>query len=302
MRELNKVHLTGLRAVEAVGRLGTVHNAAEELGVTPGAVSQRIQKTEAALGCKLFKRTSKGLLPNEMGEKVVQRLTDGMASLASAITIIDQSHMRSLTVSVMPVFANRWLVWRLPRFTQQYPDIRIQIESDDRNIHPDRLQTDVSIRLREEPWSGVTAELLLEQKIFPVCSPELASRISTPSHLKSVPIIRGGFLHDAWDRWLQPYEMTDDMLPNGPTFTDPSVCLDAALSGQGVYVASEILACQAIECGHLIELFNDRRSTGYGLWSVVGKASVRKKGVQQFQSWMKEEMSHSISSWRRSQH
>ena len=199
----------------------------------------------------------------------------------------------------MPVFANRWLVWRLPRFTEQYPNIRIQIESDDRDIHPNHLQTDLSICLRTEPWPGVSAELLLEQKIFPVCSPELAARIIKPSDLKSVPIIRGGFLHDAWDKWLQPYEMTDEMLPRGPVFTDPSVCLDAALSGQGVYIASEILACQAIENGQLTAPFKDRRRTGFGLWSVVGSSRARKKDVQQFQSWMKEEMSYSVGSWRR---
>lgn len=299
MRELNRIHLSGLRAIESVGRLGSLAGAAKELGVTAGAVSQRINKTEEALKCKLFIRTSKGLVPNEIGEKVLHQLTDGMASLASAVSLADRSLATSLTVSVMPVFANRWLVWQLPRFTALFPHVHIQIDSDDRDVHPEQLQTDLRIRFGKGSWPGVEAEPLLEQRVFPVCSPDVAARLAEPNDLRSVPIIRGGFLPGTWDMWLHPYEMTEAMLSNGPKFTDPSLCLDAAMSGQGVYMASEILACRSIELGHLVEPFDDRRSTGFGLWSIVGRASAHKKDVMRFKSWLKEEMSRAVCSWRK---
>ena len=112
MKSLNQVHLNGLRAVEAVARLGSLQAAAEELGVSIGAVSQQVIKTEQQLGRTLFERTSRGMVPVETAAEILSRLSDGMRHLSSAVTLAKRSDDRLLTISVAPVFAARWLVHR----------------------------------------------------------------------------------------------------------------------------------------------------------------------------------------------
>ncbi|MBL4906933.1 MAG: LysR family transcriptional regulator, partial [Sneathiella sp.] len=147
MNNLNKVQLAGLRAIEAVGRLGTLRLAAEELGVTPGAVSQQVQKTEQQLGCLLFERRPKGLTATTMGAEVIRRLSSGMAELSAAVALTETREENVLTVSVAPVFAGKWLVWRLKSFNEQYPHIRVRVDASIDLVDPNISDVDVCIRV-----------------------------------------------------------------------------------------------------------------------------------------------------------
>lgn len=297
MRELNKVPLSGLRAVEAAGRLGTALAAAEELGVTPGAISQRIQKTEEALGLPLFKRTSKGLLLTPTGQDIMPLLTRGMTDLASAISVLDSSRDHCLTVSVAPIFASRWLVWRLRKFNDLYPHIRIRIDPNVNLLNPDHDDVDACVRVGCGGWPNVTSELLLEQRVFPVCSPELAKQLSSPSDFAKVPIIRENESLHGWSEWLAAFDLTPDFLSDGPTYADGSLCLDAAMTGQGVFMAWETLACDAVNAERILAPFAQRSPTGAKYWFVTGREKSRKKTVSLFRSWLKSELSNSIRDW-----
>ena len=121
MERLNQVHLNGLRAVEVVGRLGTLALAAEELGVSIGAVSQQILKTEQQLGRTLFTRTPKGLVPTPFGTDVLAYLERGFRELARGVALAQEPNRELLTVSVAPVFAAKWLVPRLAQFPAGAP-------------------------------------------------------------------------------------------------------------------------------------------------------------------------------------
>ena len=116
MQNLNRIPPSYLRAIEAIGRRGSLSEAAAELGVTSGAVSQRLAKAEAALGITLFHRAPGGLVPTDLCARVLPGLTQGMEMLSSAVTQIETADRCSLTVSVAPLFASRWLVWRLQKF------------------------------------------------------------------------------------------------------------------------------------------------------------------------------------------
>jgi len=297
MRDLNKVPLTGLRAVEAAGRLGTVVKAAEELGVTSGAVSQRIQKAEEALGQLLFKRTSKGLLLTPSGSDIMPLLTRGMSDLASAVSLLDPSRDDCLTISVAPIFASRWLVWRLRKFNDLYPHIRIRIDPNVKLLNPDHDDVDACVRVGCGGWSNVTSELLLEQRVFPVCTSEMAARLSSPGDLAGVPIIRENESLHGWSEWLAAFDLTPDLLNDGPTYADASLCLDAAMTGQGVFMAWETLACDAVHAERIAAPFPQRMETGAKYWFVTGREPSRKKVVSLFRSWLKSELSDSIRDW-----
>lgn len=297
MRELNKIPLSGLRAVEAAGRLGTVVGAAEELGVTPGAVSQRIQKAERALGRQVFKRTSTGLILTPSGREILPLLTRGMTDLASAISMVDPSRDNCLTVSAAPIFASRWLVWRLRKFNELYPHIRIRIDPNAMLLNPDHDDVDACVRVGCGGWANVTSEVLLEQRVFPVCTADMATQIKSPEDFANVPIIRENESLHGWAEWLAPHGLSPEILDDGPTYADGSLCLDAAMTGQGVFMAWETLACDAVNAGRITAPFPERAETGAKYCFVTGREKSRKKIVGLFRSWLLSELSESIRDW-----
>jgi LysR family transcriptional regulator, glycine cleavage system transcriptional activator len=246
MRNLNRIPLSSLRVIEAIGRLGMLARAAEELGVTPGAVSQRLGKSEEAMGRRLFLRAPSGLAPSELCAGVLPRLTRALGELSAVVDEIDTARRCALVVSVAPIFASRWLIWRIRRSNEQWPEISVRIEPNVALIDLDASDVDVEIRVGRTPGPGADAVRLLGQLVFPVCSPALAPQIRTLDDIFALPIIRENARLYGWDAWLAASGSVAE-LPAGPTYRDASLCLDAAVTGQGVFMAWETLACDALK-------------------------------------------------------
>jgi DNA-binding transcriptional LysR family regulator len=291
MRNLNRFHLNGLRALEAAGRLGSLRAAAEELGVTIGAVSQQILKAEEQFGRPVFERHPKGLKPTPFGQELLRYLNAGFAEISAGLALADRRREGVLTVSVAPVFASKWLVWRLQRFREQHPDIRIRIDADVALVDPNASDVDVCIRVGRGDWPNVRAERLLDQLVFPVCSPALAERLHRPGDLAHVPIIREPTPMFGWDAWLVPNGLDETILGDGPVFSDASLCLDAAIAGQGVFLGWETLACDALSMGRLCAPFPDRYATGIAYWFVTSRSVPSTRAVGAFRDWLKAELS-----------
>ncbi len=152
MSGLNLVHLNGLRALEAVGRLGSLQAAAAELGVTVGAVSQQILKAEAQLGRPVFQRLPKGMVATEWAVPVLAKLTEGFESLSQAVCAARRRDDTLLTISVAPVFAARFLVHRLDRFSALHPDIRLRIDATTALVDFAAENVDLGIRVGAGRW------------------------------------------------------------------------------------------------------------------------------------------------------
>lgn len=294
MKNLNSIHLSGLRAVEAVGRLGSIKTASEELGVTMGAVSQQVQRTEAQLGVQLFERQNRLLLPTPHLMAMQPHLTSAMSSLSTAIATTQRGREDALTISVAPVFAGKWLVWHLKKFNRAFPDVRVRVEATVDLVDPDASDVDLCIRVGEGPYPGLNAEKLLNQRVFPVCSPALADQIKGPEDIGRLPIIRDPGQMFSWQTWLDLFGLNESILQDGPTFSDGSLCLDAAIAGQGVFLAWETLAVYAVKSGQLVSPFPQRPATGLGYWLISGKNAPRTKAKQAFGNWLKEELQTSI--------
>ena len=199
MDNLHHVHLNGLRALEAAGRLGSLQRAADLLGVSAGAVSQQIIKAERQLGAVVFDRTPRGLQPkSSAGKALLARLTAGFRELDAGVALVGGEPDTALTVSVAPVFASKWLVPRLGRFRQRHPDIRVHLEATTELIDPDRSDIDLAIRVGSGNWPKVKVEFLLAQEVFPVCAPELAAQLSTPGDIAKLPVIRDSYSNLEW--------------------------------------------------------------------------------------------------------
>lgn len=286
MHDLNSVNLGALRAAEAVSRLGSLRAAADELGVTTGAVSQQIIKLEAQLGRPLFDRRPKGLVPNEAGDALTAHLADGFAALARGVALARRRPTDAITISVAPVFAGKWLVWRMGHFTQAHTGIRVRIDASVDLVEPHAGMVDACIRVGRGDWPGVEAERLFPQRVFPVCAPEVAERLREPRDLTGVPIIREPHTMFGWNVWLGPNGMDEEQLGDGPVFSDASLCLDAAVAGQGVFLAWETLAQDALQMGRLTAPFPGRFRTGISYWFVEPKGLRRSPQVEAFRTWL----------------
>ncbi|MBK4217344.1 LysR family transcriptional regulator [Paracoccus caeni] len=297
MHQLNRISLSGLRAIETTARLGSLSAAAEELGVTPGAVSQRISRTEAQLGQPVFHRSGTGLLLTDLGRDVTAALSRGMAELAAAVALADPAGDDLLNVSVAPLFASRWLIWRLPRFNALYPDIRVRIEPVSRMVTPGPGGIDLCIRVGKGDWPDVRLERLLDQRVLPVCAPTLAAKIDTPADLLRQPVIRENDRLAGWREWLSPHGLAPDAIPGGPVLADGGLCLDAAISGQGVFMAWETLASDALSFGQLVAPLPGRIATGDSYWFVTAKTGRRKPAIVRFRDWLRGELAETSGHW-----
>lgn len=297
MRNLNSVSLSAIRVIEAIARTGSLVRAAEELGATPGALSQRLSKAEASLGQPLFVRLSTGLRPTESCARIVPRLTLALTELSASLTELKRSESTTLTVTVAPIFASRWLIWRIGRFNQKYPAISLRLLPTADVIDLDHSDVDVGIRFGRDSAAMDGAFKLIDQRVFPVCSPELSRSIQKPQDLFQFPIIRENDQLSGWEVWLAALGLGQPEMKVGPTYADGSLCLDAAMLGQGIFMAWQTLASDALERGQVVAPFSDRVLSGASYWFITNRWSAQKPAVRQFREWLGEEMACSLRYW-----
>ncbi|MBL4906561.1 MAG: hypothetical protein JKX94_03840, partial [Sneathiella sp.] len=136
----------------------------------------------------------------------------------------------------------------------------------------------------------VNALKLIDHRIFPVCSPQMAAMLKEPQDLAKVPIIRDPGAMFSWNTWLEPNGLDETILGDGPHFSDGSLCLDAAIAGQGVFLAWETLANDALERDRVVAPFEGRYPSGFSYWFVTGLFLKKSRSVQAFEDWLRHEL------------
>lgn len=291
MKDLNRIHLNGLRALEAVGRLGSLQAAGDELGVSVGAVSQQVIKAEAQLGLTVFRRTPKGMVATEAAQPMLARLSQGFRTLSEGLSLARASDDTLLTISVAPVFAARFLVHRLDRFSALHPDVRLRIDATTTLADLGADGVDLGIRVGRGKWAGVDATLLMPQMVFPVCAPALAKKLKRPQDVLSLPAIIDGQAMFSWDVWFKAAGVTPRPMTQRYVFNEASLCLDAAIAGEGVMLAWQTLAAHPLEKGRLVEPFGIRAATGFGHYFVTPAGLRQPPKVKAFHAWLTQELS-----------
>lgn len=295
--DLNAFHLNGLRAVETVARTGSLQKAAAELGVSASAVSQQIGRTEKQLGKPVFTRTPAGLVLTEFGKQFTARLSTGFGELSRAVALAREEQLCTLVISVAPAFASRWLVPRISRFFALHPEILLRIDASARLADLDRSDIDLAIRMGDGSWPNVHADLLLDQEIFPVCAPSIARQLGSIDDLAKVAVLTDTGSMIAWDRWFDAAGVAPVTPKRGAAFTDPMLCLDAAIAGQGVMLAWQLLAADALADGRLMAPFGVTAASGLGYY-LATPASVRdSRKVAAFRKWVKEEIAVTMATF-----
>jgi LysR family transcriptional regulator, glycine cleavage system transcriptional activator len=285
--------LSALRSFEAAARLLSFTKAAAELNVTQAAVSHQIKSLEEWLGLKLFRRAHRALYLTDAGQSYLPVVREAFAKLVEGterLTSLDQAG--PLTVSVLPSFAAKWLVPRLPRFRRVNPEIDVRIDAAVRLVDFAREQVDVAIRNGLGGWPGVHAEKLMSEDVVPVCSPALVN--GTPPLHRPGDLARHVLLHDdgaiTWQIWLQAAGVEGVDWRRGPLFNDSGMLVQAAVDGQGVALARTALAEADLKAGRLVMPFDFKLPSSFAYYIVYPPQHGSRPKVQAFRAWLISEV------------
>lgn len=287
------IPLNAIRAIEIVARKGALAPAAEELGVTPGAVSQHLRRAEERLGHPLFERTTQGLRPTEQLARILPQLTQGLAMLAGALDSLRAADEHVLTVTMGSVFASRWLIWRIAKFNALHPKIEVRLVVTGNMIDLAHSDIDCGIRFGAGGWPGVTAERVVEGRYSPVAAPPVAQRLRSPADLARVPVINDTQSMLPWGPWLEATGLDPAMPLSGPTYDDPALAFDAAISEQGVLMTVDLMSADAVSDGRLVRPFAGSVPTPLGYWFIVAENKREPAKTRLFREWLKREINDS---------
>jgi LysR family glycine cleavage system transcriptional activator len=242
--------INALYAFEAAARYLSITRAADELNVTPSAVSHRIRGLETRLGVALFHRNRRHLMLSDAGQRLYPGIRDGFGRIAVALADLDGLQQRGiLTVSMLSTFASRWFIPRLPRFQQAHPDIEVHISTTMRPVSFERDGVDAAIRYGGGDWPDLHADRLLGEEITPVCHPDLIA--GDPPLREIADLAHHTLLHaearpEDWPLWLkmQGYERLKPA--QTVTFDSTNFTLEAAQQGAGVAIAAMEFVADAL--------------------------------------------------------
>ena len=197
--------LKGLRAVEAVGRHGTISGAANELFVTPGAVSRQVNLIEDHFGCKFFLREQGGMVLTEIGRKYLEQVTEAFQIIdAAGVHTKRQDTGRRLTIRSLGAYTTEWLLRHISEFEEMHPDLQIQIKGHKRPVNFDTDEADIGIALGSGNWTGLNSEYLFRPHLTAIASAKyMAGReINDLDDLHEYRLIQPMDIRPNWRDWL----------------------------------------------------------------------------------------------------
>jgi len=286
--------LNALRAFEAAARHLNFSRAADELAVTPGAVSQQIQNLEDYVGAALFKRTPKGLLLTDAAQTALPALREAFDRLAEAASLLTAAvDGRRLTVSVAPSFAAKWLVPRLGLFEAAHPQVDVWLSADMEVVDFALGEIDLAIRYGAGRYPGLEVVKLMSETVIPVAGPDYleANPVRAPADLAHHVLLHDGS-PDAddscpdWSMWLAARQIKGVDGTRGPRFNQSSLVIEAAAAGRGVALAKRALAQADLDSGRLVAPLQDATAVDFAYFVVHPKAKGRLPQVKAFVSWI----------------
>ena len=257
--------LNALRAFEAASRHMSFQKAAEELNVTPSALSYQIRQLEDFLQTPLFVRLNRAVALTEAGGRIAPGIADGFERLQEAMARLrPASPPNVLTVSTGPAFAAKWLSPRLHRFIELHPDIEIRISAMLKlsDMHNDEI--DVALRFGGGNYPGLHVEALMDDTVLPLISPRLLEQFGgtlSASDLSKLTLIHddtANFMPNpiTWSHWLKAMRITDVDGARGVRFSHADHALDAALDGAGIVLGRFLLGARDMDAGRLVAPFD----------------------------------------------
>jgi LysR family glycine cleavage system transcriptional activator len=301
--------LNALKAFESAARHMSLKRAAQELSVTPAAISHQVKALEDYLGVKLFRRLNRALELTAAARAALPKLRDGFDSLAQAVAAMrPQTDSGQVTVSAAPSFATRWLMPRLHRFFASHPEIDVRVSARMRlvtrggqNSVAERTtidnwleESDLAILYGHGDYPGVRVDKLLALTIAPICSPRLVqgeNPLRQPQDLSHHTLLHDdtGTLYDGiafWDVWLRSAGVSDVDASRGSHFSHAVLALEAASDALGVVATFPLLAAAGLAAGRLILPFELQVTLQSAYYLVCSETAELRPAVAAFRDWL----------------
>lgn len=303
--------LNTLRLFEAAGRLLSFKAAAAELHLTPSAVSHGVQSLEDWLGVPLFIRGPRGLALTEAGTVYLPQIRDTLDHLVKATDAVPGRRPGGrLAVSVAPSFGLRWLIPRLPRFSERYPAIEVSVDTTHRHVDFPRDGVDLAIRMGQGDWPELEAICLAREELVPVCAPSLAPGIRQPTDLDSATLLHVVTVAEDWRYWLVQAQLPTDRIAGsqvtgnyvtggqvtggqvtgGLRFDTIHMALEAAAEGLGIAIGRLPLIATDIAAGRLVPVLGPPRPCTTSYWLVTTRDALARPEVTAFRDWIRAEL------------
>jgi LysR family glycine cleavage system transcriptional activator len=284
--------LHALHCFECVSRHLSVKLAAEELHVTPAAVSQQLVKLEAVLGLELFERSTRGMRLSPAGMAYFNGIKGAFRQIEDATKQLRTSALQSvITLSCTTVFAMQYLLPRLPDFHALYPMLDVRISTTHRLVDFAHDDVDFAVRHGLGNYPGLQAEVLIDDELVPVCSPRLLhpkKRLKSPEELAAYPLLHNEN-RDDWRLWLEAVGALGVDATRGTIFGDSNTMIEAAAAGHGVALARPALLSRQLQEGRLLMPIRAGLPTNMAYYLVYPRHLVLRPEAQLFRNWLLEQ-------------
>lgn len=284
--------LNTLVAFEAAARLHSFVRAARELCITASAVSHRIKMLEQHYDTQFFLRNKQNLSLTHEGAVFLDAVLDALLILRSASFRLQQNTSKTIRINASTALANKWLAHRLDGYYEQHPDIHLEV----RAVHHTGLnqladlrsgEVDLAIRYcTATDWRGFRKTRLLPVKVFPVCNPAYKTRhrLRTPRDLANATLLRSP--REPWHKWFKAVKLKNPPADTGTEFSDAGLLLSAAIGGQGVALARDVLAAEDIAVGRLVRVFAQSMPSELAYYALYPLKKTLRPEVEEFITWL----------------
>ncbi len=294
------IPLKNLKALETVARHLSFTKAAEELHVTPSAISQQIKQLEERLNVVLFIRNTRSLELTQQAQQALPHLIKGFDELYAGINQLTATSTDNnlLTISVGASYGARWLLPRLASFKVSHPDIDIRIDATDELADLTRDGVDLAIRHGIGSYPGLQVELLMRDVAFPVCAPSLFSpcSLSEPVQLKNFPLLHVDWrlskaYAPTWEKWHHYHGLDYTGMQHGARFNMDDMSLNAAIAGMGVALITRAFIINDLVAGRLVKPFGQQYDmpTSFHHFLVYPDTKQLPDRVSAFIEWIKQQ-------------
>jgi len=283
--------LTALRAFEAAARHMSFAKAAEELHVTPAALSFQIKSLEEHLGQPVFRRLNRAVELTEAGRALQPGASEGFAALSrgwrTARRLTDSA---KLTVTAGPAFTAKWLAPRLFDFARAHPEIELRFSASLKIMDFERDEVDVAIRFGRNLDTGFFSKQIMDDWLAPMMSPDLAEQYRTPQDLDRATLVHQDpsiFQEPPpeWSDWFAAMGL-GPAPSGGPVFSQPDHAIDAALAGAGVVLGRISISQGALRDGSLVAPFDTALVTRSHYRFVCPLGTESRPQVSAFLEWL----------------
>lgn len=285
--------LNALRNFEAAARLNSFQKAAEELFVTPSAVSHQIKGLEEYLGLELFIRRPRKLKLTRAGEDYFRSVRDALREIErSTQRLVSLHESGDLHLSVAPVFLTRWLMPRMSSFRDSFPDVKLEIAATKGLIDFTSEETDIAVYYGDGNWKDIESHFLRHVQLRPACHPNLlkGKTLSTPSDLLDYPLLHNSKNPEFWENWFKDQRIVYKERTQGMTFSSATLATSAAINGLGFALVDEGMYSEEVSMGKLISPFDHALNSNRALYLVKRKERTMSYAMSAFHRWIIEEM------------